>query len=280
MLSGIPRSGTSLCCRLAGKLPDFVALSEPIGRDASTTADDATAAVALIERFVAEARARALAEGRAPTVHVDGRLDDNRAARALSKDGLRRLPGERGDVQIDGPLSSAFTLLVKHNALFAALLPGLTAAFPCLAVVRNPLAVLASWQTVDLPVARGRLPAGEQFDAGLRAALDGEPDVLQRQIVILNWFFAQYLAHLPPQRIVRYEPLIADGGMALYRALGQASVPTEALVNRNDNALYENADVDRLQATLLETGGAWTRCYTASDCAVVAAAIRRRNDDP
>ena len=30
LLSGVPRSGTSLCCRLAGDLPDVVALSEPI----------------------------------------------------------------------------------------------------------------------------------------------------------------------------------------------------------------------------------------------------------
>ena len=36
LLSGVPRSGTSLCCRLAGALPDTVTLSEPIRREASS----------------------------------------------------------------------------------------------------------------------------------------------------------------------------------------------------------------------------------------------------
>ena len=68
---------------------------------------------------------------------------------------LRRFRGEWGEIAIDKPLSARFTLLIKHNALFAALLPRLTESFPCLALVRNPLSVLASWQTVDLPVHPG-----------------------------------------------------------------------------------------------------------------------------
>ena len=274
LLSGIPRSGTSLCCRLAAQLPDFVALSEPIGRDVSRTAVDPDAACKLIGHFVVEVRQRALAEGRVPSVNVAGRLDDNRVALGLSDAGLRRLRGVRSDVAVPDRLSPSFSLLVKHNALFAALLPRLTAVFPCLAIIRNPLAVLASWQTVDLPIARGRIPAGEQFDARLRADLDGEPDVVRRQVVVLNWFFGQFRAHIGRQRIIRYEQLISTSGAVLYRVLGSGDRPAEALVSQNVNGLYGKIAVDQLLTALFDARGPWMDFYSEVDCARVAETIR------
>ena len=160
LLSGVPRSGTSLCCRLAGDLPDTVVLSEPIRRKAFGGMDTPQGACARIGDFAEQARAGILAERRASSVQVDGRLDDNRSASRHTDAGLRRLRSEWGEIAIGKPLSEHFTLLIKHNALFAALLPRLTESFSCLALVRNPLSVLASWQTVDLPVHRGRIPAG------------------------------------------------------------------------------------------------------------------------
>ena len=212
LLSGVPRSGTSLCCRLAGALPDTVALSEPIRRKAFGGMDTPCGACARIGDFAEQARARILAERRASSVQVDGRLDDNRSASRRTDAGLRRLRGERGEIAIDKPLSAHFTLLIKHNALFAALLPRLTKSFSCLALVRNPLLVLASWQTVDLPVHRGRIPAGEELDGDLHRALEREPEVLRRQLIVLDWFFGRFHAHLNPQDIIRYEDVVESGG--------------------------------------------------------------------
>ena len=59
----------------------------------------------------------------------------------------------------DRHLTPGFDLVVKHNALFTALLPDLLSAFPVYGIVRNPLAVLASWNAVNLPVKQGRIPA-------------------------------------------------------------------------------------------------------------------------
>ena len=274
LLSGIPRSGTTLCCRLADELPDFVALSEPIGRDLSGTASSADEACALIADFAARTRVRALREGVVPTAHVGGRLDDL-VARTASAGGRREPRVERGDIAVGRRLTPTFGLLVKHNALFAALLAGLSRSFRCMAIVRNPVAVLASWQTVALPVGRGRLPAGEQFDAALRADLDREPDVLKRQVRILNWFCRQYRLHVPASRIVRYEELIATGGGALYRVLGHNGAAPLPLASRNDNAAYDAVSGERLVAALLDAGGAWKSFYAAADCAAAADAIGR-----
>ena len=224
LLSGVRRSGTSLCCRLAGALPDTVALSEPIRRKAFGGMDTPQGACARIGDFAGQARAQILAERRASSVQVDGRLDDNRSASRHTDAGLRKLRSEWGEIAIDKPLSKGFTLLIKHNALFAALLPGLTKSFSCLALVRNPLSVLASWQTVDLPVHRGRIPAGEELDGELHQALEREPEVIGRQLIVLDWFFGQFHAHVGLENILRYEEVVESGGVALFRRLGHAGV--------------------------------------------------------
>ena len=273
LLSGIPRSGTSLCCRLAGELPDTVALSEPLRREAFEGMDSPRACTHIGD-LAKETRARILAERRAPSIQVEGRLDDHRVASKHTDAGLRQLKGEWGEIAVDKPLSARFTLLIKHNALFAALLPRLTESFSCLALVRNPLSVLASWQTVNLPVHRGRLPAGEQFDHRLHRALEQEPDVLRRQIIILDWFFAQYQTHLTLGNIIRYEDLVESGGLALFRRLGHAGAKSARLKSQNANVLYDKAMIDTLLKALLETGGAWTQFYRPADCERVADRIR------
>ena len=274
LLSGVPRSGTSLCCRLAGDLPDTVALSEPIRRKAFGGMDTPHGACARIGDFAEQARGRILAERRASSVQVDGRLDDNRSASRHTDAGLRRLRSEWGEIAIDKPLSARFTLLIKHNALFAALLPRLTETFSCLALVRNPLSVLASWQTVDLPVHRGRIPAGEELDRELHRALEQEPEVLGRQLIVLDWFFGQFDAHLDPENVIRYEDVVESGGLALFRRLGHADARPAALKSRNDSTLYDDVMIDTLLAALLESGGRWTRFYSAGDCERVSDGIR------
>ena len=275
LLSGVPRSGTSLCCRLAGNLPDTVALSEPIRRRAFGRMDTPRGGCARIGDFAEQARAQILAERRASSVQVDGRLDDNRSASRRTDAGLRRLRGEWGEIAIDKPLSSHFTLIIKHNALFAALLPRLIESFSCLALVRNPLSVLASWQTVDLPVHRGRIPAGEELDGDLHRALEQEPEVLGRQLIILDWFFGQFHAHLDPENVIRYEDVVETGGVALFRRLSHAGARPAELTSRNHSALYDAAMIDTLLGALLDSGGQWTRFYSREDCERVADGIRR-----
>ena len=272
LLSGIPRSGSSLCCRLVGELPDAVALTEPI-EDVQSATTSAEKACRRIEAFARSVRARILAEGRAPSVHRDGELVDNLVSGPATQ-GLRRWRSQRGDIDIKGPVSRRFTLLIKHNGLFAALLPQLAEALPCLAIVRNPLAVLASWQTVDLPVRHGRIPVGERFDGRLAARLDGEPEAIRRQLLLLNWFFERYAAHLPPERILRYEDVIGSGGAVLHRALGVPGGATKPLASRNANALYHGHAADSLLAALLQARGAWMQFYSPEDCAKAAHAIR------
>ena len=273
LLSGIPRSGSSLVCRLAGELPDTVAISEPIdGRMLANTSNRHEASQ-LIHEFAERTRQRILAERRALSLHVAGRLIDNVVQ--ANDTGLRTQQGERSDIRIDKALTRRFTLLIKHNALFAALLPELRPSFPCLALVRNPIAVLASWQTVALSVQRGRIPAGERFDEQLRTSLDDEPSILRRQIAILDWFFEQYRTHLPPSAILRYEDVTASNAETLFQAVGITGAP-RPLANQNANPAYAADTMDTLLAALLSGPRTWRTFYTQADCEQTAAVIAAR----
>ncbi|MCY3840113.1 MAG: hypothetical protein OXH09_15935, partial [Gammaproteobacteria bacterium] len=74
----------------------------------------------------------------------------------------------------------------------------------------------------------------------------------------------------PAERILRYEELVASGGKALFQMLGYPQAKCVPLTNRNDHALYRDADVDRLLAALLDSRGAWRRFYSRADCEAVA----------
>ena len=276
LLSGIPRSGTSLCCRLAGELPDWIALAEPLRLDhgEGVYGLDPHTDCTRIEALVGQIRDRIWAERRAPSKQYAGRLDDNRVVSGYTDAGLRRLRAEWGEIVIDKSLSSRFGLLIKHNSAFAALLHRLSASFSCVALVRNPLAVLASWQTVHFPIQQGRIPGGELFDHALRRTLEQEPEPLRRQIVVLNWFFARYRAHLPSEHVIRYEDLVETGGQTLFRLLGHTGAEPVTLKSRNGSALYGKAMIGTLLEALLESGGPWTHFYTPEDCKRVAEKIR------
>ena len=283
LLCGIPRSGNGLCCRLVDALPDTVALSQPYHRHCafdgipigSLPRAPRDASVRLGE-FAAKVRKQIREEGRAPSHQVGGGLYDNIMGSERDADsGLRERRGEWGSIAIDKPLSERFTLFMSQPAVFSALLPDLAEHFGCLALVRNPLSLLASWQTVNLPFNRGRIAGAEPYDPELRRALDEEPERLRRQLIILEWFFARYDAHLERSQVIRYEDLVESGGTVLLRRLGQERAEPASLKSRNESALYEGDLAETLLKALLESGGSWTRFYRPSELEQVADGIRR-----
>lgn len=269
-LTGVPRGGTTLACRLLGECRDTVALAEPIMID--TLPDGREAAVGAIRAFFAETRRELQASGRAPGKLVDGGIGDNFFADTRSG-GRRQSMAHHGQLVFDPPPPAGFALAIKHNAGFTALLPELATAIPTIALVRHPLAVLASWQTVELPVGEGRIPAGERFDPILRARLRGMPDVLSRQLAVLDWFFARYAACAASLRILKYEDVVASGGLRLSEAAGVDGT-ARALQDRNASERYRACDPIRLADALAEFNGAWARFYSAQDDAVALQRLR------
>ncbi|WP_162404132.1 hypothetical protein [Pseudoxanthomonas jiangsuensis] len=265
-LTGVPRSGTTLCCHLLGQAAGTVALFEPM--EVQKLPRGREAALEAVAAFYAQSRVSLEGDGSAWSQQVDGRVPDNPFSSQRGSDGQRRHEATRGRIRFDAPLPRGFTLAIKHNAAFTALLPELAGCFDTCAIVRNPLAVLASWHSVDLPVSHGRLPAGEHFDPDLARRLDAETDRVSRQLLILDWLFDRYARHLPPSRVLAYEAVVATGGASLAAAFG-LELAAQPLAERNASRLYSAQVCEELALRLQKDRGAWRSLYGDNDLAAL-----------
>src|SRR6516162_3459148 len=134
----------------------------------------------------------------------DGRREAVFATRGVSRSGL----------------SVDFVLGVKHNALYAAVLPEIvnSGRFRVIAIVRDPIAVLMSLQTLDLPISRGRLPAGERFWPALAALGRADVDLTDKQIRICDLLLYRFGQLADRIAVIPYEVFVTDPARLLTAA--------------------------------------------------------------
>ena len=185
-------------------------------------------------------------------------------------------------VEVSKTLRPDFLLAIKHPNAFAALLPALSGRFECCATVRNPLAVLASWETIEAPVHRGHAPYAEATDPDLRATLDSLPSVVERQLALLDWYFRTFTSALSDDRVLRYEDVISSNGSELSQIIPEAAdlpkIMSQPLTGRNKNPIYDNGEhISRCAEALLEQDDhACWKLYDRSEIIDVYDATRNR----
>jgi len=264
LLSGLPRSGTTLVCNLLTSLPNVVALNEPmkVKELSEMTTEQQFAA---INQFVAENRYSLLKSGVATSKHIEGQIPDNTFRDSVSNEGLRVSLAEHGQIKLDKILTEDFVLAIKHNAAFAYLLDKLILRYNCYGIIRNPLAILSSWQTVNLSIQNGHIPVGEAFDSDLRETLNRIEETFDRQLYILNWFFTKFDQNLPPERIIRYESVISSNGRCLEVITPEANSIQASLKSLNRNPVYKQDQFSKIADRLLESEGMYWKYYTRED---------------
>jgi len=273
LLTGLPRGGTTLACELLNRLPDVRALDEPMDPNrlirAATREDGRTLDAAIINdgiaRFAAEQRHSILERGVALTLHVDGRVRGARVSDERGAEGLRTPIGVRSEITVDVPAAPDFTLVIKHPVAFTALLPMLTERFDVFAIVRNPLAVLGSWESVPFVQREGRLGLRPQIAPQIAARLEEIEDRVERQLTLLDWFFQSYASGLPRERVIRYEDIVATGGAALQPISPSAGGLRLTLHSRNGAGVYDRAHMRDAARRLLERDGAHRLFYAPAE---------------
>jgi hypothetical protein len=292
IITGIPRSGTTLTCHLLNKLPNVVALHEPIRSpewlpSAEQTIDG------LVDDYFAMSRRSLLADKTAISKQHHGHIPDNpKSAHSLllktlqrlsfSRSGLeklnlggfglRRSIVEHGRVTFDKPLNADFTLCIKHNGQFTGMLPSLIRRYAVCAIVRNPLAILCSWNSIDFGPRDGHMYATEKINSELATRLAEHPDRYQRQLALLSWFYEQYEQWLKPEQVVRYEDLIRSNGGVLSNFVTQAGCFNEVLVC--NNGAYNDRTLSAMLAQrLLESNGKYWQFYTQQSVIDLAARL-------
>jgi hypothetical protein len=286
VLTGPGRSGTTLTCFLLNKLPDTVALSEPIspGRYANRMPDYEGVADG-IEEYYRDMRKMALREGLVISKHVGGMVPDNSKG---MKDGVRQRIADKGQIPVGKDLQRDFYLAIKQPGMFTALLPTLVKRFPCFAIIRNPLAIMLSTSTLQKPGNKRRkgrsAKAGSQQSNNKRrrsrsAKITYDPqlgerlgesrkegaDKIDQRLMRLHYTFERYQESLPESHIIRYEDICSSRGKALEAIVPAAGGLDEPLENKNLNPLYPRDKVFRFGEKLLESEGAYWNFYSRED---------------
>lgn len=277
LLTGIPRSGSTLSCKILNHYENTLALLEPMNPNHIDADEGKYEAVLNIAKFGFDSRKKVLDTGFVLTRHKQKVMLSNFMSNS-SEIKLRESIVDLGEVKIDKILNNDFTLIIKQNAFFTSILDELIFYFPSYSIIRNPLAVLASWSTVDLPIHRGHIPAGEKFDELLKETLNITETVLDRQIIILNWFFEKFDDYIPKDNIIKYEDIIDSNGN-IFSDLsynGKLEVELDILENKNWNPLYKNVDIDRLYIKLLNSTGIFWKYYSYDEITSVYKEMKNR----
>ena len=256
LLTGVPRSGTTLVCKLLCDFPNVIALNEPM---APPLFPDRKKAIQNIGYSLGKFRKSLLKNRVAPVRTKDGQITDN--AYSGPSMGNRERILKRTKVHFDKPLINDFKLVIKHCAGFSLLFPDLLQQYNCFACIRNPLAILGSWNSVNVPVSRGKVAKSKKLLPEFHFAIENIENLFDKQLYILSWYFGQFTL-LSDDKIIRYEDLIDSNGKILSVITKQDFDLKANLNNRNFNSLYDKTIISQLAEKLLLSEGNYWKYYS------------------
>jgi hypothetical protein len=229
ILTGLPRAGLTVVSALIDSLPDTVCLNAPWWQvDGAREMGNATAysqwlkedfawkrQLLLKQEAVTDARA---ADG-APL--LDGTYDKRMVEHAS---------GYPGTIPFTRPgLGENFTLAIKHHTPYTIALPELVALnhFKIIAVIRHPLDVISSWQTLNHSIAEGMLPIAEGYWPQVTRISESDGTALDRMAQIYEAFCQRYWELRDKIQIIKFEDVLANPAI-VSRLLGGTQMPANA----------------------------------------------------
>ena len=137
LITGLPRSGTTLVCHLLNKIPNAVALHEPL--ELSTlNGKSPTEMIDIINDFFKTERERILKTGRATSKSTGGVVPSNPLADSyVEGKRLKLIDGK--EISVDNVHSPSFDLFIKHPIFFHRDAFRTRAIFPMLCMHSKPI---------------------------------------------------------------------------------------------------------------------------------------------
>jgi len=208
LITGIPRSGTTLAASLVDQLEDTLCLNEPSRYYEWTIhCQNRTEFVA---KLVADLEEMRTSLQRGGTV-LDVRESDGGVPTNYFNDrGKRR---KLDCVPVGKPSAGTRLLLaVKHNEPLTAVLPELCElqGVQVAAIVRHPIPTILSWQSRDIPLSRGNLSPGYRFWDEATAIRGAEGPAIHIQAKIFELYCSRYWAYRDRIEIIQYEEIVSN----------------------------------------------------------------------
>lgn len=255
ILTGPPRSGTTLSCFLLNQLPNTIALHEPMNLGMFLSQEQGLEET---QQFFAAMRQSLLTEGKALSKVKAGAIPSNPFGKA--EEGKRASLVKKDWIHFEKPLQEDFTLVIKQNAHFTFLLEPLNLLYPLYTIIRNPVSTIASWNTIQAPVSKGNLTVLKGLRPALFEELERIPDLLDRQVRLLHELYLPYLL-LRKEQLIRYEDIVQSNGAELGKIVPSAANIDHPLESKNRNQLYDESLRSAIFERLVRFGGCYMDYY-------------------
>lgn len=205
LITGIPRSGTSLLCKLLSQQPNWLVLNEPAQVIPQLSSRPDASGIALLHR---QYRQRILLGEQ-----IDNKIRDGQMVEDTAENDERTLyhPEVRGRF---------FRMGSKNTLAYLASLDALQQqGWPIVAMIRNPLDSLASWSTTFdhlrqaqpelLPLTHANHYGWAGWQRAALAEMAGQADPTVRRVLLWR-MLARTLLSQPQVLLWRYEDLVAN----------------------------------------------------------------------
>ena len=247
LITGIPRSGTTLLTNLISQDQGFLCFSEPafiknLKQQAGTAPELAALLAQKLTDIRSDIKAGIPVSMRVPK-HSGDQLDNYFKRQSTGGQNTTVKSSEHQDVTLPKSYHDR-TLVVKNNLLFTACLEDLSERFRVTAIVRNPISAIGSWNSLDIPVSRGQVVTAEQYNKRVKSVVNSQ-ELLKRQIQIYQWFCGEYIRLQQHIQIIRYEDLVEDPHNTL-QPCGLRLDPLLQLSSKNNSVHYDEAVTQQL----------------------------------
>jgi hypothetical protein len=259
LITGIPRSGTSLITKLISEQQNTLCFSEPtwlkeIRHDKQSCEEFKNNLTEKVNQIRNEVK-----KGNPVEMTVEkgtNHLPENYYNRQKNK--IINLKETR-KVHIE--YSKDLIICIKSNTLFTACIKALIdeEAWKVCSVVRSPLFVLMSWRSLNIPISEGKIKIGEIYSKEIREIVK-EKDLLIRQVKILDWFFKTYADY--SENIIKYENLVNNPQEVLNTLLNRSDTHKFDLKSKNNEKVYNSIEKNNLSETLARYAQNSTKFYS------------------
>lgn len=153
--------------------------------------------------------------------------------------------------------------IIKSNAQFTACLTELIkfrrVKISC--VIRNPIAVIMSWRSLDIPVSHGNMKIAEQYNKDYLAFVAPAKSLLEKQVLMVDWFFAEYSKHAKRISIIKYEELVNKPNQILSQWSFYDRTMGVSLKNHNKSSNYDLSERDEIRSCFLQNANHYKAFY-------------------
>lgn len=239
LITGIPRSGTSLLTSLLSDDQSICFSEPPWLKTLKESSDDGQSLLENLTLKIQDLRYKIKQGIPIEMIYKTGttKLPDNYFQH--QKSSINNLRETKQVLFPKGCSNNKF--IIKANALFTANLTTLSKSnnWKICALVRDPVATLMSWRSLNIASSKGRVRSVEKYSPELKFIGTVTP-LLKRQVLLLDWYFKQFDT-LIPEKVIKYEALVKDPSLTILSKLGeQISSPLKLKSQNNNNNYNQN----------------------------------------